>query len=433
MKIVVCAFSVYPDYPSSEGIVNRNWIEILKKENVELNILSLKQTEIINETGASSITSNTFSNYLYKILKSSKNSISHLCYRVANKTLIKFLSPNSTLTIFQYIWVSQQTSRIEKFAGKGPDFVFWSRILPIESLIPFFKAYKKVKFPLIVNINDPIFLQDNKKVYQMEEGFLKRTAKVAQCWTFPSSKLADYAADKYGLDRKRCFVIPHATKTQSKLYSFHSEKNRKLNFLYTGTFYKSAFTDEFKVALKRFSKLEISKNVEFTFILSQFDQSSIDWLKEAIPHVKIFTKLTSEKVLEITSHMDCVFVVDASSHSMLLKGKLIEAISFGIPVFAITYKQSIMDKVVQEYGGVSGYQDVENDISTKLLLVCENLNDENWVTNFCKKRERVMFQISEGVIFEKTRMVSEFALKRFLWENNKENIKPTYLENCNWP
>lgn len=433
MKLVVCAFCVYPDIPSSEGIVNRNWIEILKKEKVELSILSLKQTELITNTSISSKTSNTLSNYIYKTLKSPKNSISHLFYRIANKFLIKFLSPKNHLTIFQRIWIGQQTSRIKKLADKAPDFVFWSRILPIESLVPFFKAYKKIKFPLVVNINDPIFAQENKKVYQMEERFLKRTAKVAQCWTFPSSKLADYVSDKYGLDRKRCFVIPHATKTQLKLYPFHSGKNRKLKFLYTGTFYTSAFTDEFKTALKRFSELEISNNVEFTFILSQFDESSIAWLKEAIPNVKILMKLTSEKVLEITSNMDCVFVVDAQSHSMLLKGKLVEAVSFGVPVFAITYKHSIMDKVVQEYGGVSGYQDVENDIFTKLLLVCENLNNERWVADFCKKREKVMFQISEDVIFEKTRDITKFAKNRHLWEKNKEVVKPSYPINCNWP
>lgn len=433
MKLVVCAFCVYPDFPSSEGIVNRNWIEILKKEKVELNVLSLKQAEVINETGANVISRNTFSYFIYKILKSSKNNGLHLLYRITNKILIRLLSSKRPLTIFQHIWIGQQTSRIKRFANKEPDYVFWSRILPIESLVPFFKAYKKVKFPLVVNINDPILLDDNEKNYQMEESFLRRTAQVAQCWTFPSSKLADYIAEKYNLDRKRCFVIPHATKTQKKLYPYNSHESRKLKFLYSGTFYKGAFTDEFKTALKRFRDLEISKNVEFTFILSQFDESSIEWLKEAIPNVKILMKLTSEKVLEITSNMDCVFVVDAHSHSMLLKGKLVEAISFGVPVFAITYKHSIMDKVVQEYGGVSGYQDVENDIFMKLLLVCENLNNERWIANFCKKREKVMFQISEDVIFEKTSAVTKFAQERHLRENNKEVAKPSYPINCNWP
>ncbi len=177
----------------------------------------------------------------------------------------------------------------------------------------------------------------------------------------------------------------------------------------------------------------ISRNIEFTFILSQFDEASILWLKEAIPQVQIYTKLTRDKVIEITSGVDCVFVVDAHSHSNLLKGKLVEAISLGIPVLAVTYRESLMDKIVQEYGGVCGYQDIENDIFNKLSLVYQNLRNENWVNNFCKKRESVMFRMSEDVIFEKTKMISEFAKKRFLWENNKKNIKPTYPKNCNWP
>ncbi len=202
MKLVVCAFCVYPDYPSSEGIVNKNWIEILKKEKVELSIMSLKQTEIVTKTSSSILISNTFSNFIYKTLKSSNNSILNIFYRVANKILVKFLSPKNPLTIFQRFWISQQSSRIKKFAYNEPDFVFWSRILPIESLVPFFEAYKKVKFPLVVNINDPILLQNNKKRYQLEEDFLKGTATLAQCWTFPSSKLADYVSDKSSLDRK---------------------------------------------------------------------------------------------------------------------------------------------------------------------------------------------------------------------------------------
>jgi hypothetical protein len=433
MKLVVCAFSVYPDYPSSEGIVNRNWIEILKKEKVELNIISLKQTEIINKTSSGISIKNTVSNYLYKTLKSSKSSVPKIIYTVANKILVKFLSSQNPLSLFQRFWITQQSYRIKKFALKEPDVVFWSRILPIESLVPFFKAYKKVKFPLIVNINDPILLQNNKKMYQLEDSLLKSTEKLVQCWTFPSSKLADYVSDKYKLDRKRCFVIPHATKTQKVLYPANSGKTKKLKFLYTGTFYKSAFTEEFRIALKRFCELDMACDIDFIFILSQFDKASILWLKEAIPQVQIYTKLASEKVIEITSSVDCVFVVDALSHSILLKGKLVEAISLGVPVFAVTYQESVMDNVVQEYGGVCGYQDIDNDIFNKLSLVYKNLQDENWVNNFCKKRENVMYRMSEGVIFEKTRMVSEFARERFLCENNKKDIKPVFPKNCNWP
>lgn len=433
MKIVVCAFCVYPDFPSSEGIVNRNWIEILKKEKAELTVLSLKQNKLINEVGTITATQNSLSYFIYKTIKSSKNSALHLIYRIANKFLIKFIPSKSRLTLFQRIWIGQQTSRIKSLVRKAPDSVFWSRILPIESLVPFLRAYTKVKFPLIVNINDPILFHDNQKNYQMEERFLKHTAKIAQCWTFPSSKLADYIADRYDFDRKRCFVIPHATKEQKILYPNKSKGSENLKFLYSGTFYKSAFTDEFKNALKRFCELKLSKNVEFTFILSQFDESSIEWLKEAIPNVKIFTKLASEQVLEITSQMDCVFVVDAPSHTMLLKGKLVEAISFGVPIFAITYKQSTMDKVVLEYGGISGYQDVENDILKKLTLVCDNLNDEEWIENFSAKRKKVMLQVSEEAIFEKTKDVTKFAEKRFLWQINKNKSKPSCPIHCNWP
>ena len=51
-------------------------------------------------------------------------------------------------------------------------------------------------------------------------------------------------AEKYNLDKERCFVIPHAYTPFNSCYT--RKKGDIIKILYTGTFYKSAFTKEFK-------------------------------------------------------------------------------------------------------------------------------------------------------------------------------------------
>ena len=118
-----------------------------------------------------------------------------------------------------------------------------------------------------------------------EQLLFKKTKNKAQAWTFPSSKLASLMVEKYNLEKERCFVIPHAF-TPFKSY-YTRNKGDIIKILYTGTFYKSAFTQEFKIALQRIQNTSIGKKIEFTFVLSQYDDNSIKWLKDTLPNMKL--------------------------------------------------------------------------------------------------------------------------------------------------
>lgn len=423
-RSIISAYSVHPDQKSSEAIVNTNWLDIYSSTTKNIYLLS------------------SFNNYRYisgkkqlqkklriiTFLYKQSKGVGKFIYSFFNK-IYRILS-GSKYSLQIALWINKETRVLNTLLKDGD--VVWSRVLPVVSLQPILNVFKTKRFPLIINVNDPInpsiFDKNNLNVEQLT--FLE-TKNIAQAWTFPSSKLADRMADNYDLDRKRCFVIPHAMHQVKDLY-IRNLKKKSINILYTGTFYKSAFTEDFKNSLIAFCKLEQIVNVNFTFVLSQYDDASISWLKTSIPNVTLKFKLDRTKVLELVNQADCMLVVDSILHTELLKGKLIEAIAFGVPVFAVTYRNSIMDKVVVAYGGISAYQNAKDDILDKLKLLISQISDLQWLNSFYKERETVLNLISEDYIAEATSQVSKFALDRFRANKLQQNnvVAPNHL---NWP
>lgn len=403
IKIIISAFSIYPYVKSSEGIVNKNWIDILIKKKSDLKIFTLYYSIFFSSNKVIKKLDRNLEK-LYNASKNKKNILGFV-YGFFNKLTIKLLRKNYSFLVLN--WIKKTSKKLLKNIDK--DTVVWSRILEVASLKTVLEAYKKNKFPYVVNINDPV-LSKNKITF--EEKVILQTKDTAQAWTFPSLELAKYFYNKYNLDKLRCFVIPHAMKKQDVLYK-RNFKDKKIKVLYTGTFYKSAFTHQLKEALEDFNRSPISNNFEFTVILSQFNTESIQWLKETIKNVTILTKLNREEVLIHVKNSDCMLVVDAESHVKLLKGKLCEAISFGVPIFSASYKNSVMDKIVLSYGGFSAYQDVDNHIYKNLMKIEEKLNDKNWLEEFYIKRENVIEEMSEEEVYKKTIEVTRFAHNRF--------------------
>jgi hypothetical protein len=406
-RIINVAYSFYPDLKSSEGIVNFNWQNILLKNSTEIVEIS-KKKYVDFSLDEKQFFNNE--NRLYELLKN-KSSIGGIIYRILNKIFIRIYSKSDSL--YYFLWTKKSYKVLEKKYNN--ESVVWSRILPVASIKPILKYYSKNKFPFVVNVNDPIVAKSLVKVEKgkltIEEQIFLQTRDKAQAWTFPSLQLAILVAKKYNLDRERCFVIPHAYTPFPSYYK--REKGSIMKILYTGTFYKSAFTNEFKKALELFQETSFFEKVEFTFVLSQYDESSIQWLQETIPNVVLRYKLDRDEVLSLLKKSDVMLVVDAETHTELLKGKLIEAISFGIPVFAATYKRSVMDQVVLEYGCCPAYQDVLSDLHIKLIQMIKDLDNDDWLSSFYANREKVINKFSEKSIMDATYNVTEFAFQRF--------------------
>ncbi|SHM64672.1 glycosyltransferase family protein [Flavobacterium xanthum] len=431
--IIVCSHDVYPHSKSSEGIVNRNWFDILSEKCTNLGLLSSeKSIKIIKRTLLINVDNKVLKTLFYWS-KLPKNTFFGFLYRIINRISLKLFTLSNESSLYQILWVKIQTEKLLKISNSAlENTVFWSRILPAFSILPIINVWNQKRIPFIVNINDP-FQNNLKNDYSYDEKILIETVEKAQCWTFPSKRLATLMANKYNLDVNRCFVIPHAMREQDKIYDSKKVVKGKLKFVYTGTFYKSAFTDSFGTELIKFSLFKEINNVEFIFILSQYDDFSLQWIKKNIPKAIIHTKLDRDKVLKITADADCMLVIDSIMHKDLLKGKLIEAISQGLPILAVTYPNSVMDNVVKEYGGISSYQNIENDISDKLRNVVTNLESEIWRSDFCKKRRIVMEKISEENIAKATIEIAQYALERFLWMERKSKNEPIIPVNYNWP
>lgn len=401
-RIIVLAYAVYPNIQSSEGIVNKNWIDIVSKNN-DLVVLDSESIQYYKNNNFKSK-----EDFFLKIMKGiikNKSSLSNFLYRLLNKAFKLLIKHKEVNNLYVFLWVRRQKNKIKHLDSLNC--VFWARLLPSFSLLPLLQFYCERKIPIIVNVNDPL----ENDLFSKE--IILKAMPIVQSWTFPSYPLAKEFSEKFQIDIDRCFVIPHAMKEQKNLYQNSFGKD-KLTFLYTGTFYKGAFTESFFKQLNDFSKTSFYNEVHFTFVLSQYDLSSLELLKETLPNLTVLTNLSREEVLKMVVEADCMLVVDAKEHINLLKGKLAEAISFGIPIFSVSYKGSVMDEIVSKYGGFSSYQDLDNQIFVDLQDAVVNLKNANWNALFLEKRIEVMDYFSETNILELTDKIIEIS---------KNNIK----------
>jgi len=413
-NITVVAYAVYPEIKSSEGIVNANWIAILEQRGVTVQLFSV----FSGYDGAQ----NNRNELLVKQYNAAKKkkTLNGLLYKVKNK-----LHANEyDVPLHIAEWKNTQLPFFKKIARSNPS-VVWARVLPLEGLSLPLEASKDIDFPLVININDPV-VETNS--YPFFSTLISKT----QCWTFPSNAMAQEASELYHLPIERCFVLPHAMQSQKKKYEGPTASTSFLNILYTGTFYKSAFTKELQHGLVDFCASETAQKVSFTFILGQYDAESIRWLEETIPNVKILKNLDRSEVLEITKTADLVLVVDAATHTTLLKGKLAEAISFGVPILGISYKNAVMDKVLQRYGTACAYQDQKGDVFDKLTAQVNNLSQETWLNTFKENREEVIARFSEERLFQDTLLINKYASALHLAKQNNTAL-PEAPEVLQWP
>lgn len=395
INLLVCSYAISPELSSSEAFVNKNWIDILNKD-CEINLVSVFSSVKYNEHGEITTYKSKYLKFIYKFAK--KNTV---FYKISNKFFLLFNT--NYLSFYQYLWSSYQYNNIVKYTNcTNSNTLIYVRILPSFQLMPIIKYLKKYDVPLLINVNDPLENDQYSKSNIVKLNEYKIT------WTFPSERLLNNFAKLYSINTDNCFVIPHAMKKQDKLY--FKKNNSKLKFLYTGTLYKSAFSVNLLSQLKKISESEFGEKIEFHFVFIQYTNETIIELKKYLPKAIIDYKLNREKVLELINEADCLLVLDAPSHVDLLKGKLAEGISFGMPIFSISYPDSVMDKVVKEYGGFSSYENINHDVFEKLKDSYLKISDINWNEEFYKKREKTMNYFSSENIQNNTKKVLEYAI-----------------------
>jgi glycosyltransferase involved in cell wall biosynthesis len=418
-KLVICSYAMYPEVASSEGIVNSNWFAIMKG-NHNCYVISATQSISVNKLNGKL---SYFQYYNSKLSYfAGLQSKGKLLFRILNK--IFFLLTKKQLQHF--LWEKVQSRALKRIIQNDEKVIVWTRILPLLSLKPVLNAYRATPFPIIININDPI---ESEGCSVGRINYFKRLIPYTQCWTFPSTALANRTISKFNLDTTRCFVLPHAMEKRKNLYNGKNYSTEKLRFFYTGTFYKSAFSENLKKALIKFLNTNDSVQVEFVFILSQFDEESVVWLKNSIRNLKILKNLKREEVLLELANADCVLTLDGPTHGDLLKGKVMEAVSFGLPILGVTYPKSVMEKVVLQYGGIIAYHNNEADIYEKLVYATESIVDATWRESFFAKRKFVMENASATVIQKHSSLIMDFAIKRF--NNDIRQIAPPNI--ARWP
>ncbi|WGK63803.1 hypothetical protein [Croceiramulus getboli] len=437
--LIVLAYSIYPEISSSEGIVNRNWLEALDNTEISSLIFSKLTTNCVTRDPLGMIVISSREDKKLKVLaqlsKNKKSVLANKIYKAANKIIQAFSRHN--LSLNEYAWGRFQSSRLKKIASAtNGNYPIWMRVLPGMSMLPIYMAIKHIDTPLLINFNDPFSLEDlnHSKAYKKYDSIVIQMRDRIQCYTFPSWPLALRIASRYNLDLEQCFVIPHATDFNDYgNLTKPLESDRNIILSYAGTLYQSAFSEELSSAIAEHNGKIGTRFFELQFIISQYTSENLNWLKKNFSGLSIYKRLDRPDVLNKLKDSDIILIVESKDHKDLLKGKLVEAIALGKPIFCITSKASVTEKIALEYGGFVAYADEPETILEQLNLISKCLSDPKWVNEFNLKKERVREKLSNRNIAKKSLQILKFAADLYRWEKGILETRPDTPLLPRWP
>jgi glycosyltransferase involved in cell wall biosynthesis len=322
--------------------------------------------------------------------------------------------------------------------GDFRDAVIWARATPPESFEAAISAFRRNPFPLVVNYNDPmphclLWGKTHGNLNPAFDDFQHRQnrflASNAQAWTFPSRRLADMMASVAGLDRNRCFVIPHLVPRAEW------DSNQPLPdgpwLLYAGTFYSSVFSEKIRSGIAQYA--QAGGKLRLRFVLKQPTAQVHRWIDQAVPGAQVHANLSPVEVASLLQKAQAILVLDCPYHSPLLLTKVVESVCSNKPVLAFTSPQSTTHEVISAAGGIVIDPVTAERVKEGLHLLEQLLEDHEKRRWPMSDRQRVMSRFDPERITNDSIAVLEYARQRFCWRQRRTGKEPEPPAIESWP
>ncbi|MFA5205401.1 MAG: hypothetical protein WC708_13470 [Lentisphaeria bacterium] len=297
----------------------------------------------------------------------------------------------------------------------------WARGTPPESFQAAILAYRRRPFPLIVNYNDPMphcLLWGEKigkltptldRLQHRQNAFL---AQYAQAFTFPSRRLAELMAAAAGLDRQRCFVVPHLTLHPAPLQA--PPLSPGLWVIYAGSFYSSVFSDTVKAGLAKYA--QNGGVLRFLFVLKRPPPAIRLWIENTLPGAKVLTDLPPAAVTGLKQQAVAELVVDSARHAPLLRTKVAEAVRGQTCLLVLAPAETTTAEVATAGGGMVISPATVDTVVDGLRQAEQQLADPTFATTTNRQREQVAARFSENRVVTDSAAIIDYACRRFAWQ-----------------
>ena len=219
---------------------------------------------------------------------------------------------------------------------------------------------KKTGAKWIANWNDPattiwpepythIMPVWKKKLYEKYTANILRNADIN---TFPSEDLRNYFMKFFpAISNLNSEVIPHIG--FQSIVKREKKEHNTFKMCHAGNLSKERNPERFFHALKQFAQENPHANIEVD--LMGVSDHGLENLVEMYELEEIVNLVGSFPYMEALSHMsdyDVLLIIEAElKDAIFLPSKLTDYSRLGVPIFAITSKQSCISKLIDRYGG----------------------------------------------------------------------------------
>ena len=231
------------------------------------------------------------------------------------------------------------------------------------SHLPAYHFSKKTGVKWIANWNDPCIhiwpkpyvqnIPSYKKVIYKK--YMNDVIKTATINSFPSQELMIHFKNyTSNLSNKNTAIIPHIGFLKLDFKNENeNEKTKTLKICHAGNLSSERNPEIIFKALKNLFDKKVIEEIEIDLLGVQND-----YTKELIKiynlsnHVKMLGSLPYINALELMSNYDVLMIVEAKlKNGVFLPSKVVDYSQLNVPIWAITPKNSCIDKYLKNYGG----------------------------------------------------------------------------------
>lgn len=256
------------------------------------------------------------------------------------------------------------------------------------SHLPAYHFSKKTGVKWIANWNDPCIhiwpepYVQNISSYKnvIYKKYMNDIIKTATINSFPSQELMMHFKNFTSeLNDKNTTIIPHIGFLK---LDFKNKKTKILKICHAGNLSSERNPENIFKVLKNLFDKNIVKNIQIDLLGVQ-NQYTKELIKKynLSNHVKMLGSLPYINALELMSNYDVLMIVEAKlKNGIFLPSKVVDYAQLNVPIWAITPKNSCIDKYLKDYGGgISSDNDSLDSIEQGLvdLYISKKSNNLN--------------------------------------------------------
>jgi glycosyltransferase involved in cell wall biosynthesis len=406
MKILFIASGFAP-YSFSENIVNSKLVLAMIKKGWKVDVISKKDEGVAYSSTWDSEWKD-LEKLTHEVTYETGNKITKIIDTL--KCMLQMASPIEGVR-----WANKAYKKALELHKINNYDVVISRTPSDISHLPAYHFSKKTGVKWIANWNDPCihiwpepYVQNipsyKKFIYKK---YMNDVIKTATINSFPSQELMIHFKNyTSNLNTNNSAIIPHIGFLELN-FENKNQENRTLKLFHAGNLSYERNPEIIFKAFKNLLDKGIVNNIQIDLlgVQNQYTKKLIEKYNLS-NHVKMLGSLPYIKALEFMSSYDILMIVEAKlKNGIFLPSKVVDYSQLNVPIWAITPKNSCIDKYLQNCGGGISSDNGSLESIEKGLLELDSAKKGNTLNSF--KPDSLFDNFSTNTIIKKYENIFE--------------------------